>query len=131
MGFKHPTSVNQCLYFTNRNFEDDGKIKAWAYKLECPKCKKGIMGKPVVKGKVKIRAKEYACPECGYTEDKFEHEKNVVVQAAYTCPYCKKEGESETDFKFKSWRGVKAYVVLCEHCNEKIGITKRMAFPKK
>ena len=27
------------------------------------------MGKPVVKGKVKIRALEYVCPECGYTED--------------------------------------------------------------
>ena len=47
--------MDECFYFTNRTLEDGkGKATAWVLKPECPKCKKGPMGKPVVKGKVKI-----------------------------------------------------------------------------
>ena len=70
MALEIPESMDSCLYFTNRSLDPEGQILAWVYKKECPKCKAAKMGKPVVKGKVKIRAKEYVCPKCDYTEEK-------------------------------------------------------------
>ena len=133
MAFTQPTSMDQCLYFTNRTLENGGKAKAWAFKKDCPKCKKAKMGKPINEktGRPKIRATEYICPECEYTEEKAEHESTLFVQVAYTCPHCKKQGESETPMKRKTYLGVPSYVVLCEHCGEKIAITKKMKAPKK
>ena len=133
MAYVQPTSMDQCLYFTNRTLENGGKAKAWAYKKDCPECGKAKMGKPIdpKTKKPKIRSTEYVCPECEYTEPKADHEASLTVQVVYTCPHCKKEGESETPMKRKSFFGVQAYVVLCEHCGEKIGITKKMKAPKK
>ena len=131
MSLKEPESMDECIYFTNRLNPDGTYIRAWTYKKECPKCKKATMGKPVKDGKVKVRAKEYVCPECGYTEEKKEHEATLQVEIKYKCPECGKEGETTTEYKRKTWKGVPAYVFKCVDCGEKIGITKKMKAPKK
>jgi predicted RNA-binding Zn-ribbon protein involved in translation (DUF1610 family) len=84
------------------------------------------MGKPVEKGKVKIRAAEYVCPECGYKEEKTEHEESLTLEAKYKCPKCRKEGESTVQYKRKKYMGVPACVVECQHCKEKIPLTQKM-----
>ncbi|HLC52153.1 MAG TPA: hypothetical protein VJI98_02820 [Candidatus Nanoarchaeia archaeon] len=121
-----PNSMDECLYFTNR----DG-VMAWVYRKDCPKCRKAKMGKPVVKGKIKTRADEYACPACGYSENKTEHEDSLQLEAHYTCPECAKEGESTGQYKRKNFKGVPAYVVECQYCNAKIPITKKLKKLKK
>lgn len=120
-----PESMDEVIYFTRRVAEDR-KIIAWVYKAECPKCHKAKMGKPVEGGKVKIRAKEYVCPECNYREEKVEHEEKLMVEIQYTCPYCKKSGEATTEYKRKSFDGVPSYVFTCTSCKKKIGISKKM-----
>lgn len=119
--FKLPGSMDECLYFTNR-----GHILAWVYRKECPKCRKARMGKPVEKGKVKTRAKEYVCPNCGYEEDKATHETTVHIEAQYTCPKCGKKGESTAEYQRKNYQGVPSYIIACEHCGEKIPLTKKL-----
>jgi len=44
----------------------------------------------------------------------------------YKCPYCGNEGEATTNYKLKTFKGVKAYVFSCSKCKEQIGITKKM-----
>jgi predicted RNA-binding Zn-ribbon protein involved in translation (DUF1610 family) len=132
MTITEPESVENLIYFTNRTLEEGkGKVKAWVYKKMCPECNKAKMGKPVEKGHVKIRAKEYVCPECGFTEEKVEHEESLSLEAKYTCPSCGKEGEGTAPYKRKSFMGVKAYVVECSNCSAKIPVTKKMKAPKK
>ncbi|MBN2458562.1 hypothetical protein JXB31_05525 [Candidatus Woesearchaeota archaeon] len=131
MTLKEPESMDELVYFTNRLLDNDGKVMAWAYKVDCPKCHKAKMGKPVEKGKVKTRANEYVCPECGYTEEKAEHEKRLTIEAKYTCPYCGFCGEAETEYKRKSFNGVPSFVFSCGKCQKKIGITKKMKLAKK
>lgn len=131
MAIKFPQSMDEVVYFTNRKFEPKGSAKAWAFRLICPQCKKGTMGKPVEKGKVKIRATEYICPYCSYTEQKAEHEAKLTLSVIYTCPSCENNGEIEIPFKRKSFDGVPAFVFQCQKCSEKIGITKKMKNPKK
>jgi predicted RNA-binding Zn-ribbon protein involved in translation (DUF1610 family) len=128
---REPESMDEVIYFTNRTIDNDGKIKAWVYKADCPKCGKAKMGKPVEKGKVKIRAKEYVCPECGYTEEKKEHEDKLTVEIKYTCPYCGDEGEATTEYIRKTFEGVPSHVFECVACGKKIGITKKMKKAKK
>ncbi len=129
---KEPQSVDELIYFTNRSIEGGkGKIKAWVYKKTCPKCSKAKMGKPVEDGKVKIRAEKYTCPKCGFTEEKKEHEESLQLEAKYLCPSCGKEGESSTIYKRKSFMGVPAYVVECQHCSANIALTKKMKEVKK
>ncbi len=121
MAFRIPESMSECLYFTNR-----GDTLAWVYRKECPKCHKAKMGKPVVKGSVKTRAKEYVCPSCDYEESKEVHEDSVQIQAVYTCPKCGKKGESTAPYKRKNFKGVPSFVVDCQHCGEKIPLTKKL-----
>jgi len=125
--------MEECVYFTRRTLDNDGKIVAWVEKKKCPECGKANMGKPVDEktGKPKIRSKEYICPECKYTEEKKEHEESCEVKIIYTCPHCKHEGETVTPYKRKSFEGVKAIVFECQDCGKKIGITKKMAEGKK
>ena len=127
-----PESMDQLIYFTNRNV-GEGHVMAWVYKGRCPKCKKGSMGKPKDEktGKVKIRAKEYECDECGNIVPKEELEPTLEVEVKYTCPACKKSGETTTPYKRKTFQGVKAIVFKCEDCGEKIPITKKLADTKK
>jgi len=128
---REPESMEEVIYFTNRTLDNNGKIMAWVYKVDCPECGKAKMGKPVEKGKVKIRAKEYVCPECGFSEEKKEHEEKLIVEIKYTCPYCSDVGEATTEYKRKSFEGVPSYVFVCEACGKKIGITKKMKKGKK
>lgn len=130
MSLNVPQSMDECLYFSNRSI-DDGNVLAWVYRKECPKCKKAKMGKPVEKGKVKTRAKEYTCPGCGFTEDKKVHEESLTLEAKYTCPYCGKEGDGTTPYVRKNFKGVPSYIVTCVHCHEKIPITKKLKTIKK
>ena len=127
MALKVPETMDESLYFTNRQI-GDGHILAWVYKKECPKCKKTKMGKPVdpKTGKVKIRAKEYVCPECGFTEEKVEHEESLTLEAQYTCPHCGKEGESTGIFKRKKYQKILSLLVECQHCGETIPLTKKL-----
>lgn len=129
---KEPESMDELIYFTNRTLEEGkGKIKAWVYKKICPRCKKAKMGKPIEDGQVKIRAKEYKCPACGFTEEKKQHEESLTLEAKYLCPECGKEGASTTIYKRKSFMGVPAYVVECQHCSANIPLTKKMKEVKK
>lgn len=116
-----PESVQECVYFTRRA---DPKLIAWAFRKPCPKCK-ALMKKP------KKTSPTYDCPECGHTESKAEHEQSLIINVQYVCPFCRHEGATTTEYKRKSWQGVKAFVFLCEDCGQKIGITKKLAEPKK
>ena len=131
MALREPESMEECVYFTRRTMGDKGNIVAWTFREKCPKCKKELMGKPVEKGKVKIRAKEYKCPGCGYTVSAEEYEPTLTVNVKYTCPECGNEGETTTQYKRKSWQGTKAYVFTCQKCKATIGITKKLKEPKK
>src|SRR5574342_1207024 len=98
--------MEELIYFTNRSI-DSGKARVWVFKELCPKCKKGMMGKPTDKsGKVLIRAKEYKCPNCGYTADKKGYEETLTANIQYTCPHCKHQGEAQIPFKRKKVMGV-------------------------
>jgi len=134
---KEPESMDELIYFTKRAV-GDGYVKGWVYKEMCPSCGKGLMGKPVDRktGKVKIRAKDYVCPECNHTVEKEEYEETLTCEAKYTCPKCKFEGETENPFKWKNAKifnveeqkdkAAKAITFNCEKCSEKIAITKKM-----
>ena len=132
---KEPASMEECIYFTNR-VTDKGKLKAWVFKEKCPKCGLGLMGKPVEKGKIKIRAKEYICPECKYTIDKDKYEPTLLVNIKYTCPYCSNPGEISIPFVRKKvaftdeTTGKKQLVesmrFQCQKCSKNIDITKKM-----
>jgi len=138
MEIREPESMDECVYYTQRQVGDGGSIKAWAYRGDCPKCGKAKMGKPKDEktGKVKIRAKEYVCPECGHTIEKKDYEESLMCEAKYTCPACKKEGKGRVPFKRKKVqifdietqkkKPVDAIQFICEHCGEKINVTKKM-----
>jgi predicted RNA-binding Zn-ribbon protein involved in translation (DUF1610 family) len=135
---KEPESMDECVYFTRRQIGEKGFVVAWAYRKNCPKCKKSIMGKPKnpKTGKPKIRAKEYTCYECGFTEDLDEHVKDMKLSVNYTCPKCEHKGDIEIPYKRKKVRrldpesgkkkGVDAFVVDCSKCGEQILITKKL-----
>ena len=130
MTLKFPESMDECVYFTNRALTEDGKgnVTAWVFRNDCPKCGKAKMGKPVDEktGQVKIRAKEYVCPECGYTVEKTEYEETLTCNIQYTCDECGHEGETQVPFKRKKFMGTDAVVFTCEGCGKKIPITKKM-----
>lgn len=131
MALKKPSSMKDCVYFTNRAM-DSGRITAWVLRKECPKCKKGVMGKPLKKGnKIDKKADHYVCYSCGYNESNDVMEKSLVLNVEYKCPHCGHEGEAATDYQRKSFYGVKAYVFSCQKCGEKIGITQKLKEPKK
>jgi predicted RNA-binding Zn-ribbon protein involved in translation (DUF1610 family) len=126
MALKTPDSMDELIYFTNRTI-GSGKAKMWVFKGMCPKCRKGIMGKPTdKKGKVLIRAKTYVCKECGYTAEKEEYEDTLTASAQYTCPDCGFAGESEVPFKRKKVAGADAVIFTCGKCGKKIPVTKKM-----
>ncbi|MBU0472267.1 MAG: hypothetical protein KKF89_01855 [Nanoarchaeota archaeon] len=130
MALKFPESMDECIYFTRRKI-DNSTIVAWVFKEKCPECHKALMGKPVEKGKVKIRAGEYVCPECNYTVEKGEYEDTLTCNIQYVCPFCQHKGEAQAPFKRKKFKGVDAVVFLCEKCGEKIAVTKKMKALKK
>ncbi len=129
---KQPERMDDCVYFTRRAV-GSGNVMCWVLKEKCPKCGKAMMGKPkdLKTGKAKIRAKEYTCSECNYTVGKEEYEDTLTANISYTCPSCSKKGETQTQFKRKTFEGVKALVFNCSNCNAKIPITKKMKEPGK
>ena len=131
MALQQPESMDECIYFTRRSLLEKGKVMAWVLRQPCPKCKKGMMGKPVDDGHIKIRAKEYVCPSCKYTVEKEEYEDTLSCDIIYTCPKCQFQGETTAPFKRKTWQGVKAIVFECGKCKEKLGVTKKMKEGKK
>ncbi len=137
MGIKEPASMDECLYFTNRLIGEKGKVKAWVYKQNCPKCQKALMGKPRdTKGKIKIRSAEYVCPSCNYTVEKEEYEDTLTFEAKYTCPYCNVDGEVQTPFRRKKVKifdeekqkqvAAESVRFQCSKCGKNIDVTKKM-----
>ncbi|MBI4144408.1 hypothetical protein HY486_04125 [Candidatus Woesearchaeota archaeon] len=131
---KDPESMEGLIYFT-RQMIKSGNAVAWVRKALCPKCKTQ-MGKPVEKGKIKIRAKEYTCPKCNYSESAEEHLKKLNAEIKYKCPHCSANGETTIPFMRKKIRIlseednkeilVEALQFQCDKCKEKINITKKM-----
>ncbi|MBI2652334.1 hypothetical protein HYX00_02605 [Candidatus Woesearchaeota archaeon] len=131
MSLKKPTSVEECVYFTNRTI-DSGRAMAWVFRKECPKCKKGFMGKPQKKGgKIDKKADHYVCYLCDYKETNEQVETSLVLNVEYKCPHCGNEGETTTEYKRKSFEGVPSFVFECQKCHKKIGLTKKMKESKK
>ena len=131
MALKKPQSVEECIYFTNRII-DNGRAIAWVFRKECPKCGKGIMGKPQKKGgKVDKKAGHYVCYSCGYRESNQDVENNLILNIEYKCQHCGNEGETTSEYKRKTFEGVPSYVFECQKCKKKIGITKKLKEPKK
>lgn len=131
MPLKKPSSVEECVYFTNRNI-DSGRAMAWVFRKECPKCKKGVMGKPQKKGgNIDKKAEHYVCYLCGYEESNENVENSLVLNVEYKCPYCGNEGETITEYKRKIFEGVPSYVFECQKCHKKIGLTKKLKYTKK
>ena len=120
-----PDSMEECVYFTRRAV-DNGRIVAWVFREECPKCHKALMGKPVEKGKIKTRAEEYSCPKCNYTVVKDEYEDTLTCSIQYTCQYCSFSGETQVPFKRKKFKGADSVIFECAKCKEKIPVTKKM-----
>ncbi|MEK6916180.1 MAG: hypothetical protein AABW92_00395 [Nanoarchaeota archaeon] len=125
MALQIPESMEELVYWTSRKI-NDGFVKAWVEKENCPMCKKGLMGKPVVKGKVKIRATQYICPKCNYTVEKGEYEDTLTTSILYTCPHCKHKGETQVPYKRKKFKGADSIIFVCENCKENVPITKKL-----
>jgi len=137
MAVKEPQSMDELVYFTKRAI-GEGSATAWVYRGKCPKCKKGLMSKPInpKTGKVKIRAKEYVCSECGHIEEKEEFEKTLTVEVKYLCPHCKADGDATAPFVRKKVSRkdpdsgkrtvVEVIRVSCSKCAGNIDITKKM-----
>ena len=135
---KIPNSMEELVYFTKRTYGDVGRVMAWAYRSQCPKCKKGLMGKPKDSktGKAKIRATEYECPECGHTIEKKAYEDTLTLEATYTCKKCGNTGEVSMPFKRKNIKvtddetgkvaSCAAFIFPCSKCGEKIIVAKKM-----
>lgn len=142
MALRKPSSMEECIYFTNRTIESPaslrtdsqaghGKAMAWVFRKECPKCK-GIMGKPLKKGnKVDKKADHYVCYSCGYKEGNEQVENSLMINVEYKCPHCGNEGGTTTTYQRKSFEGVPSYVFECQKCHKKIGLTKKLKEGKK
>ena len=126
MALKKPDSAEECVYFTNRAI-GNGSAMAWVFRKQCPKCKKGIMGKPLKKGgKPDKKAGNYVCYSCGYTEPNEEVENSLAINVEYKCPHCGSEGETTAPYQRKTFEGVPSYIFECQKCGKKIDITKKL-----
>ena len=136
MSLEEPKSTDDCVYFTNRA-DENGKVKAWVLKENCPECKKGLMGKPRDEktGKAKIRASEYECPECKYTVEKNEYEDTLTINIKYTCK-CEHSDELSLPFQRKrvqrineetgKKQAIETIRFECSKCGQQMDITKKM-----
>ena len=120
--------IEKLIYYTQRKIGDYGHAVTWVYRQKCPKCGKGLMGKPRDEktGKPKIRAKEYVCPDCGHSVEKKEYEESLTANIEYICPKCKNQGKIQIPYKRKKVQGMDALKFSCEKCGETILITKKM-----
>lgn len=132
---KELSSMEECVYFTNRVLGNDGFIKAWVLRKNCPNCQKKLMGKPREKGKIKVRAAEYICSECRYTLPEEEYESTLMICIKYKCD-CGNLGELEIPFQRKRIKQfdeetqkskmVEAIRFNCQSCGKEHLITKKM-----
>ncbi len=122
---KEPESMDEIIYFTQRTI-GAGKTRCWVFKQDCPKCRQAPMGKPVEKGKVRIRAKEYVCPKCNYSVEKKAYEDTLTANVHYVCPSCSFSGYAQIPFRRKMVQGIPTLQFECEKCKSKINITKKM-----
>ncbi len=121
-----PESAEECVYYTRREI-GDGEATAWVFKEKCTKCSRALMGKPRGEdGKVKIRAKEYLCPECGNSVEKKEYEESLTANIEYICPYCKFKGKIQIPFQRKKIKSVESLRFQCQKCGKDIDITRKM-----
>ena len=125
--------IEKLVYYTQRKIRPNGHAAAWVYRQKCPKCGKGLMGKPRDEktGKVKIRSPDYICPDCGHAVEKKAYEESLTANIEYKCPKCRNEGEIQIPYKRKNFQGVPSLLFDCPKCGEKIAITKKMKDPKK
>ncbi len=131
MPLKKPESMEECVYFTNRII-GSGRAMAWVFRKVCPKCGKGIMGKPQKKGgKPDKKADHYVCYSCGYQESNEQVENSLTLNAEYKCPHCGNEGETTSGYQRKTFEGVPSYIFECQNCSKKIGLTKKLKEGKK
>jgi predicted RNA-binding Zn-ribbon protein involved in translation (DUF1610 family) len=127
---RQPENMDELVYFTNRTIGTSA-VRVWVFRKDCPKCGKALMGKPThPDGRIKVRAGEYVCPECGFAVPKQEYEDSLTACVDYTCPSCGNEGEAEIPFKRKSINGVPTLRVDCSKCGTHIDVTKKMKKPK-
>ena len=137
MALRKPESMDQCVYFTQRSLKNtkgefSGEIMTWVFREKCPECGKATMGKPRdAKGKVKVRANEYACPSCNHTLDKQTYEDSLVAYAEYTCPNCSTFGEGQIPYQRKNIDGVKTLRFTCSKCSTNLDVTKKMKEGKR
>ena len=73
-----PKGVDDCVYFTNRTF-DNGRVLAWVLKKECKKCKSGFMIKPLKKGKPDKKSLFYVCANCNNQEENSKVEADLIL----------------------------------------------------
>ncbi len=131
MTLKKPTSMEECVYFTNRTI-GSGKATAWVFRKACSKCNKGAMRKPQKKGgKIDKKVEHYVCYSCGYEESNELVENGLALNVEYKCPHCGNEGETTTEYKKKIFEGVPSYLFECQGCHKKIGLAKKMKETKK
>ncbi|MEK6868761.1 MAG: hypothetical protein AABX74_00900, partial [Nanoarchaeota archaeon] len=106
MSLKRPGSMEECLYFTNRSI-GEGFATSWAYRPDCPKCKKPTIGKPIKKnGKVDKKADYFECQVCKHQMSNDEADSLAKLEVQYKCPHCGNEGETTTEYKRKTFEGV-------------------------
>jgi len=138
MALVEPKSMDECVYFTSRVFNNNGKARCWVFREKCPKCNKALMGKPrdPKTGRIQIRAKEFKCPECGYTLPQQEYEDSLTASIQYTCQYCSHNGEIQIPFKRKKVKIVDEVEIKskmieslrfqCQKCLKNIDITHKL-----
>ena len=138
MALQEPTSMSECVYFTSRVLQNNGKIRAWVLREHCPKCQQGLMGKPLDSktGRPKIRSELYECPKCKYQAPIQEYEDTLTISILYTCPHCSNKGETQSPFKWKKGKvlnietGKESTAPLikfqCSKCKKDLNITKKM-----
>ena len=131
MALKKPSSVEECVYFTNRAI-GSGRAMAWVSRKECPRCKKDVLRKPSAKsGKPDKKSPIYVCKNCRYEEKNEDVENSLIINIDYKCPNCGNEGETTTEYKRKTFEGVPSYVFECQKCHKNIGLTKKLKESKK
>ena len=131
MDLKKPTSMEECVYFTNRTI-DSGRATAWIFRKDCSKCKKDVLRKPLSKsGKPDKKSPIYVCQSCRYEEKNEDVESSLVINVDYKCPHCGNEGETTSKYERKNFEGVPSYIFECQKCGKKIGITKKLKAGKK
>jgi len=138
MVLQEPSSMEECVYFTNRVLPNNGKIRAWVLREHCPKCKQGLMGKPLdpKTHRPKIRSDLYECPKCKYSAPIQEYEDTLTISILYTCPHCNNKDESRLPFKWKKGkildtetgkeRTANLIKFQCSKCKKELNITKKM-----